>query len=173
MPIRHHIVHEIGVHCRTGIHSRHTRIGCWLVACNFEGFPRTLEKQTMLGIHQLRIARGVAKKLGVKALGIIEQRAGFDIIGRGVDCIVKSAVFKLFVTKERDGLHTFGQIFPKGVKIIRSGESARHANDRDILTAMTLLASCLGAGNAFFRRRFGVVFAAELLHQSFDTGIFK
>src|SRR5262249_44209076 len=90
--------------------------------------PGTLEKHTVLGIRQLRLARIHPEEFGVELIDVVENRPRLDEVGLPAHLVGK-AVFELCFVEAGDRLDAVAQIAPELFDVARAGKTSRQADD--------------------------------------------
>ena len=75
-----HLIEKIVAHARPGIDADPPAISIGHVTGRFECLPSTFEQQPLLGIKQGGFTGAVAKKFGIKAGNVGQNRPGLDIV---------------------------------------------------------------------------------------------
>src|SRR6185295_7905525 len=103
-----------------------------VVAGILERFPRDLQEQALLRIHQPRFGRRIVEERRVEAGRRFEDRRGSYVVRMAESVRRDSGGSQLVIGEERDRFHASDQIGPEGFGRGGAGKSARHADDRDV-----------------------------------------
>ncbi len=114
------------------VHTDDALVTQWVIAGVFEGFPRDLEEEAMLRVHQPRLGRGVIEEGGVEAGRGFEDWCRFHVVGMAEHVRRNAGDAQLVVGEERDRFDAANQIAPERLGCRGARKPARHADDRDI-----------------------------------------
>src|SRR5262249_6272166 len=123
---------QIRVGGGAGIQRDGSRISAGVITRVFQCFPRALQEQSLLRVHDRSFRRAIAEEGGIKQIYVIHYGAGGHVF-TGSNIGGESRVLR----KEGDRLHAFHQIAPKLRDRSGSGETSSHSNDGDICTSST------------------------------------
>ncbi|MNL06580.1 hypothetical protein D3C87_1272200 [compost metagenome] len=94
--------------------------------------PGAFEKDALLRIEVLGLARRVAEEAGVEAVEAVEQHAGLHVVGIGQRALGHAARAQFVVAEDGDRLDAVADVAPEGVHVGRAGKAAGHADDGDL-----------------------------------------
>ena len=78
---RPQVIQQVRAESGAGVNADPARVQRGFVTGDFEKFPGTFQKQTVLGIGNFGFARREAEKRCVKHLDIVQYRVGADVAG--------------------------------------------------------------------------------------------
>ena len=125
-----HIVEQVGVRAGACVNTDQATVGLGVIAGAFQRFPRTLEKETVLRVHDFRFSGSKAKELSVKQLDVLEYEASLDIVGSSKECGIDTRRDQLAVGEKCNRLDAVSQIVPKLLNISGARKTTGHADNR-------------------------------------------
>ncbi|MCY1543418.1 hypothetical protein D9M68_792360 [compost metagenome] len=94
--------------------------------------PGALEKDALLRIEHLGLARRVAEEAGIEAVEALEPHAGFHVVGVVQQTLRHAPCAQLVVAEARDRLHAVADVAPEGIDIVGARKAPGHADDGDL-----------------------------------------
>ncbi len=89
-----------------------------------ESFPRTLEKQSVLWVHELRFEWRVTEETRIEELDVVDGR-NVRHVGRIFEHVrIKTPALQVFRCDARQRLFACAKIFPKLLRVSRAGKTA-------------------------------------------------
>src|SRR5690606_18573041 len=111
-----------------------------IVTGMLECTPAGLEKESVLGIHEFRLAAVDPEKSSVEAVRVIQYRLSGNIPFRvRHPAAVDARASELLIRKEPHGLDAAPQIRPELVHSRRTRKARRNADDRNELGELVLI----------------------------------
>ena len=102
------------------------------VAGVLKGFPSAFEKNPLLGIEDLCLARRITEETGIELVALLRDRALADdslgLIAKHSGTPASSRSASLNVSRDFDPV---ADVAPEIIELVRAGKPAGKANDRD------------------------------------------
>ena len=130
VPAPEHVAKEVRAETAARENADRSRERRRIVTCVFQGLPAALEKETMLRIRQLRLARMHPEERGVEVRDPAQDRASLYIV-RPRPHAGRECVFEFRVRKRSDAFDPGAQILPKGRNVASAGKTAGAPDDGD------------------------------------------
>ena len=125
-------VGHIGADAAAGIDADQAVETLGVVTGELEGLPGAFQEESVLRVHQLRVARRVAEEGGVELLDALEDGPGADVVWVAQQLGVGAGGDQLFVGEEGDGLASGAQVLPQLVDVPGPRKAAGHGDDGDV-----------------------------------------
>jgi hypothetical protein len=120
---------QIGIHARTSKGADRAFERFRIVARHLQGFPGTLEENSLLRINDLGLARVVAEEGGVKHVGVREDATSIDVTWVIAQFRDNARFSQLFGREGLDGLDSATEIVPESINATRARKASGHADD--------------------------------------------
>src|SRR4030095_4107148 len=115
----------------------------WIVTRALEGFPCTLEKETMLRIHDLCFPGVDSEKRRIEKVRVLQYGCSAYIARVLGQRWIKTAGAKVVIRDKRDGLNTIAKVAPELLNVRRTRETSGHRDDRNtvyrVVAVMTVI----------------------------------
>jgi len=103
-----------------------------IAARMLERGPGAFEKDALLRIEGLGLARRVAEEGGIELVEALEAHAGLDVVGLREHRLRHALRAQLLVGEAPDRLHAVADVAPEGIDIVGAGKAPGHADDGDL-----------------------------------------
>ncbi|RYE86348.1 MAG: hypothetical protein EOO78_37220, partial [Oxalobacteraceae bacterium] len=117
------VFEQVGTARAAGVHADRAGIVARVVTGMLDRFPRALQEQALLRVHELGLACRHAEELGVEHLEAGQHRGGLDIVLVGDHRAVDAGRGQLLVADRVDRIDTVAQVAPELVEIVCVGEA--------------------------------------------------
>src|SRR5579862_2233009 len=128
-PVRAQIRQQVSVQAHPRINADGAMEARGVAPRILQRLPRRFEKDAVLGIGQVGLARIVSEKGGVEALGVAEERARADVAWVVEKGLADARRAQIRFREMRDGIDSLAQIPPELPDVVRAGETAGHSHD--------------------------------------------
>nr|BFE74693.1 hypothetical protein GCM10020092_079940 [Actinoplanes digitatis] len=105
------------------------REGTRVVSRRLEGLPGAFQEDTVLGIHELGLARTQTEEGSVEGVCALQDALGTDIARLGEKCGADASFVKFLLCEGGDALLTGGKVGPECLDVGRLREASCHADD--------------------------------------------
>lgn len=129
--LRADVVEEVGVQAGAGEDADAAAEAGGIEGGVLQRVPGTFEKDAVLRVGQLGVARGEAEKRGVEFVGIGQRAAGANVVRVSDGGGIEAGGEQFLVGEMRDRFGAGAQVLPQLADIARAGETAGEADDGD------------------------------------------
>ena len=127
---------QVGVDAQAGEHADAVREALAVVARVVQGLPGAFESETVLGIHDLRLAGRDAEEAGVEELDAVDHSPGLHVVGIAHLGGADPGGQELLLAEEGDRLHALPEVAGELRRVAGAGETAGETDDGDALESL-------------------------------------